>query len=402
MIIVMTNRQLPEVPEDQSISIDLSALGDNLGERSSNEDIVFSGLLSDDNTVEFYPKGQEATLFNSVSSFERNKPWVFFVHGFNQDPQTNIDKARALSANHGVNVIAFAWPSRPLDEGMGWDDAGKSVIKSVLKGLSGTAILYNLLILKVSSFIKDKWKNYPPAIRNAEQSNIDLIAALNLISTHLNLSRPLVLLVHSMGNYLLESALKNTTALPANFGNIILHQADATSPGFEWVKKLNANLSLTSENQQAKLYITINAPDFVLGASTVRRAILGKEKVERIGQVRKNHVKGDIHYLDFTDGEWVDNEHEFFKLEKDATNDYVYDCLDRILKSVADQLPENSGESKSGFSKMPTDVALYRLEDIIHPADEDEPAADIVPVKSLSLFNAQDHSGAMQDDDNYD
>jgi len=389
MIIVITNRKLASIPVSQPVLTDLASLGDDLGERQNNEDIIYSGLLFDDNKVNFFPKGSEAELFSGISPTELNKPWVFFVHGFNQDPQSNIDKARALSANHGVNVIAFAWPSRPVDETMGWDDAGKSIVKGVLKGLSGTAIIYDLLLLKATRFLKDKWKNYPPAIRNAEESNTDLIAALNLIKDQLHLTRPLVLLVHSMGNYLLQKTLQGVDKLPNKFGNIILHQADATSPGFDWVKKLNANLHLNSQNQPAKLYITINSPDFVLGASTLRRAILRKDKVERIGQVRKNHVKGDIHYLDFSDGEWVDNEHEFFHLAKDNTNDYVYDCLDRIIKSMSDELPVNKNESKSGFSRMPADVSLYRLEYIIHPADEDEPIDDILPVKSLDLFNQQ-------------
>jgi len=385
VIIVITNRKLPVIPTNQAESIAVPSLGEDLAQRTAAEDIIYSGLLNDaDNTILFQPKGSESALFDNISEAELAKPWVFFVHGFNQDPQSNIDKARALSNNHHVNVIAFAWPSHPLDFAMDWDDARQVVIKGLLNGLSGSAIIGKLLMQKAKSYLKDKWKNYPPAIKNAENSNVDILAALTLIDTHLNCINPPVLLIHSMGNYLLQNTMKSTRSLPMSFSNIILHQADATSPGYDWVQQLNANLTVT-----AKLYITINAADFVLGASTMRRTILRKEHVERIGQVRMNHLPGDIHYLDFTDGEWVDNEHEFFQLSKYDTNDFVFDVLDRILKGESDKLPTENNQSNVGFSKMPTNVSLCCLEDIIHPADADEVEDDILPVKSLDLFNQQ-------------
>jgi len=85
-------------------------------------------------------------------------------------------------------------------------------------------------------------------------------------------------------------------------------------------------------------------------------------------------VIGALHYLDFSDGEWVYNEHEFFQLPKEKTNDHVYNCLHKILKGKSDDLPVVERESMHGFTRIPTgnpDIPLYRLEDIIHPADDD-------------------------------
>jgi len=400
MIIVITNRKLPQIPDGQPVLTDVSALGDELGDRQGDEDIIYCGLLTDDNKINFQAKGSESPLFENIAQAELNKPWVFFVHGFNQDPQSNMDKARDLSKHHGVNVIAFAWPSHPLDESMDWDDARNTVIKGLFKGLTGSAILTNLLIEKVTSFLKDKWKNYPPAIANAENSKNDLLAALTLINNNLKTAKPPVLLVHSMGNYLLENCLSDMDTLPMKFSNVVMHQADATSPGYTWIKKLNACL-----DSSAKFYVTINAPDYVLGASTARRAILGEEKTERIGQVCFGFVEGNINYLDFTDGIWVDNEHEFFRLSKDKTNDYVFECLDNILKAKPDQLPTENSKSSAGFTKMPTTVSLYRLEDLIHPADEDERLEDIVPIKSLDEFNRKlqgDNDNGLNGDEFYE
>ena len=379
MIIVITNRKLPEIPTNQPLSIKVADLGSSLGDRNNDEDIIYSGVLSNnENVIDFYPGGQEPVLFSKITDHEREKPWVIFVHGFNQEPLDNIDKARALSAYHGVNVIAFAWPSKPLDKSMHWEDAFKTIAKDALADLSGSKMLINLIKRSVTSFLKDKWDNYEPAIKNAEQSNVDLIAAINLISGHLKASKPPVLLVHSMGNYLLENTMANIDSLPMKFSNIVLHQGDADSSDYAWVSKLLDNLDTSLENP-ARAYLTINYADFVLGASTSRRFILNAKEnanlsTERIGQIRSNHRDCGFAYLDFSDGQWVDNEHEFFQLPKDKTNDAVYECLHRILRGKPDELPTNERDSESGFTRIPAgnaSIHLYRLEEIIHPADDD-------------------------------
>ena len=403
MIIVITNRKLPNTPIDQPITLNVRDLGASLGERAGVEDVIYSGILSSDkNVIDFYPKGEEATLFSCLSDSDRAKSWVVFVHGFNQEPLDNIDKARALSAYHGVNVVAFSWPSKPESHDMGWSDTAKSAAIGVLSGLSGSTILVGLLRQKVKSFLEDKWRNYEPAIKNAEQSNIDLIAALKLINKHLAPNKPPVLLVHSMGNYLLEKTMDNRESLPMKFSNIILHQADADSPDYVWVKKLLVNLD-SSLGSQAKAYITVNYADYVLGASSTRRFILNttahsKLKTERIGQVRSNHLDCGFVYLDFSNGKWVDNEHEFFQLPKDKTNDYVYDCLHKILKAKPDDLPELERKSNAGFTRIPANkpgIKLYRLENIIHPADYD----DFYNYTSLKEYDASNQPKVHDDPD---
>jgi esterase/lipase superfamily enzyme len=41
------------------------------------------------------------------------KNCVFFAHGFNQSFKKNLEKSLALEKAHGVEVIAFSWPSNP-------------------------------------------------------------------------------------------------------------------------------------------------------------------------------------------------------------------------------------------------------------------------------------------------
>ena len=410
MIIVITNRNLPVIPNNQSVDINVSSLGVGLGAKIDNQNRIFTGeFLPDANDnpqyrkLTFQPRGSESVVFEKITPEEREKPWVFFVHGFHQDPAENIDKAIALQDNHDVNVIAFAWPSRPLDETIAWGDALKAGAKDALNGMTWGGMLSGVLLNKVKGQIKDTWSNYPPAIANAEKSNVDLIAALDLVNHQLKLKQPPVLLIHSMGNYLLENTMKYISELPMKFNNIVLHEADATVPGFEWVKKLNTNLA---DKNKSRLYITTNEEDYVLLGSKGRRAILkklgtlrGNGSTERLGRYIENHVLGDIHYLDFSFGEFINDEHEFFKLSSIATNPHVHACLGRIFRAENDGLPANKDESGGGFSKMPTDAHLYRLEEIIHITDVDERREDIVPVKSLDEFKKQQASGNSDLDD---
>lgn len=402
MIIVITNRNLPVLPQNKAVDIQVRNLGVNLGAKVDNLDRIYTGeFLPGENNAEqyskltFQPKGSEAEIFDKIPPDELAKPWVFFVHGFHQDPHENIGKAIALQNNHKVNVIAFAWPARPVDKTIGWDDAGKTAIKSALSGAGWLTVLGAVVFGKVKSELDDRWSNYPPAIANAEKSNVDLIAALAMVKTLLKSEKPPVLLVHSMGNYVLENAMKNIEKLPMKFNNIVLHEPDVTVPGYEWVKKLNANLADTGFS---RLYITNNEEDNVLLASKGRRAILKitgelskKASTERLGRYINDHITGDIHYIDFTYGDRIDDDHEFFKRPKYETNIHVFVLLGKIFRAVSDDgLPRRKSASKSGFSRMPTDAYRYRLEDVIHITDLEERREDIVLVKSLDEFDNGD------------
>lgn len=402
MIIVITNRNLPVLPQSKPVDIQVKNLGVNLGVKVDNLDRIYTGGFLPDkkNTAQyrkltFQPKGSETEIFNNISPDELAKPWVFFVHGFHQDPEENIGKAIALQNNHGVNVIAFAWPAKPLDKTISWEDSGKSALKSALSGAGWLSVLGAVAFGKIKSELDDKWYNYPPAIANAEKSNVDLIAAFKLVNAQLKSNKPPVLLVHSMGNYVLENAMKNINKLPMNFNNIVLHEPDVTAPGYEWVKKLNSNLS---NSRASRLYITNNEEDYVLLASKGRRAILKimgdlkrEDSSERLGRYIEEYIPGDIHYIDFTYGEKIDDDHEFFKFPEYRTNEHVFACLGRIFRAEkGDGLPRKKNTSKSGFSKMPTDAHRYQLMEIIHITDVNEPREDIVPVKSLKVFGNKD------------
>ena len=410
MIIVMTNRNLTSVPQLESIDISVKNLGVNLGAKVDGKDRVYTGAFFPDEQgkeqykkITIQPKGEEAAIFENISAENLAKPWVFFVHGFHQDPIENIDKAIALQENHQVNVVVFAWPSRPLDKTIGWSDVGKSAALDLLKGTPIARVVTKHALNLAKAELADRWENYSPAQENARKSDIDLMAALTLVNKQLKSVQPPVLLIHSMGNYLLENGLKKLSKLPMNFNNIILHQADVTVPGYEWVYKLSANL--INENN-ARLYVTSNLDDYILLASKGRRAILKKQgelpenaSTERLGRYIENHIEGDIHYLDFTCGPDVDDKHEFFKFSNNTVNDHIHACLGRIFRAEGDELPNINGNSNSGFTKMPMAAHVYRLEYVFHLVDyvEGKEENEVRLVTSLSQFD--DGKGLKYEDD---
>ena len=370
MIIVMTNRKLENPPTTSVESTAVTDMGVVLGEREGNQDIVYSGLLSDDDaTIEFYPRGGEGPLFSQISNDDRRKPWVVFVHGFHQDPDENIGKARQLHDNHEVNVITFAWPSKPLDLSYDMNDAVAGAIKGALTGVSLPAMLLKMFGGYVTQTVKDTWHNYEPARQNADNSTVDLRVALDTVSRHLSPARPPVLLVHSMGNYLLQKTVENGGLLPGIYSNIVMHQADVNSKEHDWVEDLNDSLV---DNEVAKLYVTINAPDSVLGASSVRRFVLNDRPAERLGQTRHRYVVGKVNYLDFTDAPGVETEHEFFRFSRTKTNPFVFDCLGHVFRAENDGLPQSQREIGSGFARMPTQISLWNLALIVDPTEDDE------------------------------
>lgn len=396
MIIVLTNRILPVEAQIAAAKIKVTEMGVTLNDKKNASAHIRAGILSADyQTVSFTAKGNESSVFDYVEQADKYKPWVFFLHGFHQDPEENIAKAKSLYVNYGVNVIAFAWPSRPEQHEMTMHEMKQIVKEDVLSASVGVSTLSRIGTSWVYKALKDRWANYEPAIANAEASNKDLLAAIQLIRDCLQSDRPAVFLVHSMGNYLLQNALANIDSLDIKFSNIILHQADVDAEQHDWVRKLNKSLTDTG-----KLYITSNSTDYVLAASYIRRKLIQDKTAERLGQTRKNYLTGDIHYLDFTDAEFIDNKHEIFVDKRSKTNEDVFDCLGRLFRGEIDLLPRARNESNAGFSKMPTEIHLYQLEEILDPV-EDVSVAELVP--SLKWF--KDPLAAQpdyQDDPDFD
>ena len=191
---------------------------------------------------------------------------MFFVHGFNQSLEKNLNKCLE-TASYGVNVATFSWSSNPGPQEY-WKKA----------------------------------KEYERARRNAERSVIALARTLEKLAEYMEASASadcrlnVNLVVHSLGNYLFENVVSRAIFDRETrfFSNIVLHQAAADNRGHAtWVQKLTAD---------SRLYITINEHDAVLAASDIVNS-------DRLGNTTRNLDATEVNYMDFTYGRGVGTSH---------------------------------------------------------------------------------------------
>lgn len=199
------------------------------------------------------------------------KNCVFFVHGFNQSFEKNLEKGLALEKEHDVEVVAFSWPSNPGGIKTKEYRSAKRNSKASVGALDAT-------LEKLGGYLKE------PFNRDA-LNNCDIKFSL---------------LTYSLGNYLfqnyvIDAIYEDETRI---FDNIILCQADVDNYGHEkWVDQIEAG---------KKIYITINENDSVLKWSDINF------QKDRLGRTAQNLISKRASYFDFTDGEGVGKTHGIF------------------------------------------------------------------------------------------
>lgn len=214
-------------------------------------------------------------------------------------------------------------------------------------------------------------------------------------------SNQLSLVVHSMGNFLLQKTLEHKNGLPPGFQNIVSHQADVKSSNHvSWMPMLSAYAS-------HKLYFTVNVLDYVLAASNMLHKINGVRDRERLGRsvrikpdgIYQGYIQSSARYLDFTDGYGVDVMHEIFTCEGVDIDDAVIsaesgkvdrnivDLLGRIFRGERDRLPATRGRSLNGFSMMPALPCVYKPKWIVEDQDLCGDERHICMITSLGEFD---------------
>lgn len=410
MLIYITNRSLPFSTINSKKRIAVKAIKQSLNSaRSAGKDRIIFGLTSSNwRHVTFYPRGDEAALFDAVAASDYQKPWLVFLHGFHQDPDETVEKAKRLHDIHGVNVVLFSWPSHPLPvKAFDTSNMGQQIkniaMNMILSG--GRPELLGYLLGEVKKYIEDFKNNYEPARRNAENSSEDFYAAMQLLSQHLLPKIPankLSLVIHSMGNYLLQRSLLAHNGLPIRFRNIVSHQADVrASDHASWLPRLQSH----ADN---KLYITVNVLDYVLAASNLLHRLNKRKAVERLGQsvrlkpegVYQGYIQNTVSYLDFTDAYGVGIKHEIFTRKGVDINDdpiiadneqidsNIVNLLGRIFRGEKDRLPVIKGRSNnSGFSMMPTLPRVYKPTWILEDENLCDEGHDVSCfIRSLDVF----------------
>lgn len=411
MLLYVTNRKLTKVPDNVPVRNRISEIGVGLNtKKNSAGDAIYFGLANSNySSIEFFPRGMEAALFNKIDPGEYTKPWVVLLHGYHQDVKETIIKARFLIDNQGVNVVLFSWPSRPKPVGSfdvsKLDDYIKDFVKSVIFGF-GRPSLQAIFVKEIKNLLKDLVTNYVPARKNAELSTNDFHNALSVVKQYLVKQEKvkLSLFVHSMGNYLLEKTIEDKGYLPVLFANIMLHQADVNaSTHSTWVPRLLGSAS-------KKIYISVNVFDYVLAASNIlHRYKLGNKNVERLGQsVRikpddpyQGYIHGLVEYLNFTDGFGVENKHEIFTCNgvnieepwEAGSNDIdmtIFQLIGKIIRSEqSDGLAPRIGRHPNGkgFSTMDTLVNIHEPRWIVEDENLCEEHESFCFIDSFDYFS---------------
>ena len=358
MIILITNRNLNVTMGNDPVMVTANEIGQQLGGKG----IYCAHVVnSSADSIKLYPQGQEQDLFDGISAEDRRKPWVFFTHGNNQNTRKNIKKCKAMEDIQGANVIAFSWPSQPYMEQDKFTKLLKKYAKNAALFVLKMPVSMTGLGADAALLLKDYYVNYKQAQKNAVDSAPDLQSALQLTNRLLYRNLPAttkkVFLTHSLGHIVLQTFVESGHKLPVKFDNTILHQADADSDDHhKWVPELIS--------KSANLYITANQYDFILASARIANG------EERLGQTKEFTIAKKVKYIDFSDGAWVYEDHNFFTDKEGKANDDIFALISRLLKGKPDGLPVQPYTSKNGFSRTMKSKQIYRLQMILDPTGD--------------------------------
>lgn len=231
---------------------------------------------------------------------------VFFVHGFNNALQDVVERCDLLSKTYGVLVVAFSWPSNGggirgvasyLDDKR---DAQASVVAFDRAMDKARQLLLALRAAALDAIIA--------AATNARGARVNSERFRERVSIQAEADCPVrtTLMLHSMGNYLLERTLKSSAlrgSLPL-FDNIAMCAADVNNATHaEWVDRLQP---------RSRLYVTINEDDGALRASRLKG---GDEQLARLGHWTNCLDSTQAIYVDFTHARRVGASHAYFEGE---------------------------------------------------------------------------------------
>ena len=250
------------------------------------------------------------TLTNQIRDAETVKHVVFFVHGFNNTLQDVAERCERIARNFGVEVVAFSWPAN------GGGVKGVASYLSDKHDAQASVVAFDRALDKARTLVQDmrqaaiekilkKMRREEAATANGTgRENDEKFRERLTTAAEKNCPVRITLMLHSMGNYLLERTLKSTALrghLPL-FDNILLCAADVNNPEHEaWVDGLEP---------RNRLYVTINEDDSALRASRLKG---GDEQKARLGHWTRNLLSKQAAYVDFTNAHHVGSAHAYFE-----------------------------------------------------------------------------------------
>ena len=292
-----------------------------------------SGCSSFDPTTRLVIAPAERKPISSIDQilaklFDKKVPLVLYVHGRGNEPKKTEEGKilEKLEHEYGVKVLMFNWDSKGF------------LLSRPVDNAKEAAPYLSDVIAKISDYRK----------RNPETEHV-----------------PVSLLVHSMGNIVLQTAIEKDLSLTCKdkglFTNILMTGSDADAEGHNlWVQKLKANDTII---------VTINKNDGTLSWSKHDN---GKTP---LGINPKQPLAINAYYLDVTG--LVGNVHRLFQKGKQHGQISVCKILTSMLRSETPNL-EKGGKGLIGKinERILVPVANVDKSDSCFTGSADEPDLD--------------------------
>jgi esterase/lipase superfamily enzyme len=227
---------------------------------------------------------------------------LFFVHGFNNDVASVLDRAESLAQTYGVEVVPFSWPAN------GGGVKGVASYKSDKRDAMASIGALDRAISRLAELMQDLHADHVKRIEKEATDRYpdDAEKWDRFFSAQAHKWCPFTvnMMLHSMGNYVFKHLLKSSSyrgdALV--FDNVVLVAADTNNEGHaEWVDRIQC---------RGRIFITINERDSALAASRMK---LGEQQQARLGHSPYRLDARKAVYVDFTDQAHVTDSHAYFE-----------------------------------------------------------------------------------------
>ena len=248
--------------------------------------------------------------------------WIFLIPGYSSTAQSGLDQARKLEQEYDANVMLFSWPADPL--GLDRPTTAESAYRQAQAAARVSAIQLDRSLERLALLFSQPLRSAanPPGLR-------------------------FCLLIHSLGNYVFESYIRNPVygGETGIFDTIVMHQPDVSEQGLEeWVPRIAF---------RDALYLTINEFDAVLRVSSLVNGV-------RAGLAGGADPKRLVKFIDFTHGRNVQVSHFMFT---DLDNQVIHEACKRMIRGVPGGGDFNMSLDGAGGFTLHRDINMYVLND---------------------------------------
>lgn len=244
--------------------------------------------------------------------------WIFLIPGYSSTASTGLEQARQLEEEYQANVMLFSWPADPPAISSNPDQA----YRQAQAAARVSAIQLDQTLEGLAQLFADPLRTAPRPV-----------------------GFRFCLLIHSLGNYLFESFVRDPiySGETKIFDTIVLHQPDISKPRLHgWIDRVQCRDSC---------YLTYNTYDAVLRLSMLINDV-------RAGIAAGMDPKKMVKFIDFTHGRYIAAKHFMFT---GLDNTIVREACRRMIRGVPGGIPFNETlDGANGFTWHP-DTNTYVL-----------------------------------------